>query len=402
MTSDQPAVALIIVAYGHATHLGATLTAIERLQEANVSTIVVENGDGASAAVARDFSNVTIMEPRRNLGFAGGCNLAIAHTNALLLVLINPDLEPEPNFVHALTAPLHNEQVGIVGAKLRYLNGKIQHAGGFFTEPSMLAQHYGYGEEDHGQWNTARDVPFVTGAALAIRRDTWDALGGLDEAFVPAYYEDADVCWRAREHGLRVVYEPQAVAVHHEAAALGKGSVAYHRLFHRNRLRFVFKHYDDAWLLHNWLPGELEHLRTTADDVEIDALMEAYLFWQSTFLTLSINTEDNSFVPSVFHFPPSHSELAWTLDQVAKKRNVVPQPFRSRWPLVAHLRTWINRLVTEEYMQPLVQQQNDYNAALHEAINALARQRRTTDAAVLCQAMLLAKFLSRERSTDGS
>jgi GT2 family glycosyltransferase len=393
MNNDQPAVAVIIVAYGHAAQLGATLAALTRLQDCSISTIVVENGDGASAAVARNFPNVLVLEPGRNAGFAGGCNLAVAHTNASPLVLVNPDLEPEPNFVHALTAPLRDEQVGIVGAKLRYPDGKIQHAGGYVTEPSMLAQHYGYGEEDHGQWDTARDVPFVTGAALAMRRATWDALGGLDEAFAPAYYEDADICWRAREHGLRVLYEPQAVAVHHEAAALGKGSAAYHRLYHRNRLRFVFKHHNDGWLLRHWLPAELAHLRATADDAEIDALVEAFVFWQSTFLAMNQKNGDALFQPSAFSLQPFEGELAWTVDQVAKKRTVAPQPFRSRWPLVARLRTWLNRLVTEEYVRPLVQQQNDYNAALHQAINALARQRRTTDAAVLCQAMLLAKFL---------
>jgi hypothetical protein len=194
-----------------------------------------------------------------------------------------------------------------------------------------------------------------------------------------------------RQQGLRVVYEPRAVAVHHEAAALGKGSTAYHRLFHRNRLRFVWKHYDDVWLLHHWLPGELQHLRTTADDAEIDALLEAYLFWQSTFL--GIKPDGEAAQRSTVNVQPAQSELAWTSEQLAKKRTVVPQPFRSRWPGVAQARSWINRLVTEAYVRPLIQQQNDYNAALGEAIVALARQRRTADAAIVCQGMLLAKFL---------
>jgi adenine C2-methylase RlmN of 23S rRNA A2503 and tRNA A37 len=62
---------------------------------------------------------------------------------------------------------------------------------------------------------------------------------------------------------------------------------------------------------------------------------------------------------------------------------------------VARLRSWFNHLATEDYLRPLIQQQNDYNAALHEAIEALARQRRTTDAAIACQGLLLAKLLAR-------
>lgn len=395
MTSDRAAIATIIVAYGHAAYLHATLQALARQGGVDAETVVVENGDGTSAAVAREFPKVTVLEPGVNLGFAGGCNVAVAHTDAPLLVLINPDLEPEPQFLQAITTPLHDETVGIAGAKLRYPDGRLQHAGGFFTGPTLLAQHHGYGEADHGQYDVARDVPFVTGAALAIRRDTWNTLGGLDEQFFPAYYEDAELCWRAREHGLRVVYEPSAVAVHHEAVALGKGSAAYQRLFHRNRLRFVFKHHDDAWLLHQWLPAELQHLRTTADDAEIDALAEAYLFWQAHFLgweTGLQNVQRSTLDVQPANLQPANSELAWTVAQVNKKRTVVPQPFRSRWPFVARARAWLNRVATEDYLRPLIQQQNDYNAALAEAISALARQRRTTDAAIMCQAMLLAKL----------
>jgi len=395
MTSVSPSVAVIIVAYGHAAHIGATLAAIARLEQHNVATLVVENGDGASAAVACRFADVQVLEPGQNLGFAGGCNLAVAQTNAPTIVLVNPDLEPQPNFLRAITAPLADNDVGIVGAKLLYPDGRIQHAGGYLREPTLLAQHWGYGEADHGQYDVERDVPFVTGAALAIRRDTWDLLVGLDQAFVPAYYEDADLCWRVRQQGLRVVYEPRAVAVHHEAAGLGKGSAAYHRLFHRNRLRFVWKHYPDAWLLHRWLPGELEHLRTTADDVEIDAIHEAYLFWQATFAGVATDegSAQRSSTQRVPDAQPSTGELGWTLEQIARKRVVGPQPFQSRWPGVAQARAWINRLVTEAYVRPIVQQQNDYNAALSEAITALARQRRTADAAIVCQSMLLAKLL---------
>lgn len=392
MNTHQPDVAVIIVAYGHADQLRSTLAAIEQLGNLNTTTLVVENGDGSSAAVARAFHDVIVLEPGRNLGFGGGCNLAVAHTNARYIVLVNPDLEPQTAFLTQITAPLADAKVGIVGAKLLYPNSRLQHAGGYLQEPTMLAQHYGYGEEDHGQRDTPREVPFVTGAALALRRDTWETLGGLDESFFPAYYEEVDLCWRARQHGFQVRYEPRAVAFHHEAAVLGKGSEAYHRLYHRNRLRFIFKWYDDEWLVRRWLPAELQHLRTTAHDAEIAGLIDAYLYWQTTLLGFAVDSGGLS-EPRADIGPSVPSELDWTIQQVAAKRAIAPQPFRSRWPLVARLRTWINRLATETYVRPLIQQQNDYNAAIHEAITALTRQRHTTDAAILCQGMLLAKLL---------
>lgn len=403
MTTAFPRVALVIVAYNHARHLPATLHAIQQLgyPADRRCTIVVDNGDGSSADVARGTENVQVIEPGRNLGFAGGCNAAVAATDADVIALINPDLQPLHNFLDHLVAPLSDPSIGLVGAKLLYPDHRtIQHAGGFVQRPTLLAQHHGYGESDHGQYDTPRDVEFVTGAALALRRATWNALGGLDDSFYPAYYEDVDLGWRVRQHGLRAQYEPRAVALHHEAAGLGKHSAAYQQLYHRNRLRLLFKHFDDDWLLREWLPAELDHLRATADDAEITGLQAAYLEWQAAFLHKNMEqaapngvaiAEAQRLSSSRQHMP----ELEWTLQQVDRKRIIVPQPFQSRWPLVARLRTWFSRVVTEEYMRPIIQQQNDYNAAVAELGAALARQRRTTDAAIACQALLLAKLMNQ-------
>ncbi|HEX6289875.1 MAG TPA: glycosyltransferase family 2 protein [Herpetosiphonaceae bacterium] len=395
MSSRLPHVALIVVAYGHAAQLPATLDALRQLAYPadRRSIVVVENGDGSSAAVARRQPDVCVLEPGRNLGFAGGCNLAVAQTESEIVALINPDLQPQPAFLRALIAPLADSTIGVVGAKLLYPDGRtIQHAGGYLQQPVLLAQHVGYGEADRGQHDTPGEVEFVTGAALAMRRATWEALGGLDEAFYPAYYEDVDLCWRVRQQGSRVWYAPDAVAIHQEAAALGKGSAAYHRLYHHNRLRLLFKHYADDWLVQSWLPAELTHLRATADDAEIAGLLAAYLSWQSALLAGS-----DAPAASPAEIPPAEplhqGELDWTVRQVSAKRTIAPLPFRSRWPLVAALRTWWNRIATETYLRPLIQQQNDYNASLAELARALERQRRAADAAIVCQGMVLAKVL---------
>lgn len=402
MSDTLPSVALLIVAYGHAESLRLTLHALQALEypRAAHSMLVVDNGDGRSAAVARTFPDVQVIEPGRNLGFAGGCNLAAAHTDADMLVLINPDLEPQPSFLHAIVEPLNDPQVGVVGAKLIYPDSHtIQHAGGYLTQPLALAQHVGYSEPDRGQYDSPRDVQFVTGAALAIRHETWNALGGMDESFFPAYFEDVDLCLCVRKRGLIVRYDPRAVAIHHESVGVGKGSVEYHRLYHTNRLQLLFKHRPDEWLVHMWLPAELAHLRATADDAEITGLLEAYRCWQARFLGVEAATPEVTKAPAADadHTPgATHDlpELDWTIQQVAAKRTIVPLPFRSRWPLVARLRTWFNRIATESYVRPLIQQQNDYNAAMAELGQALARQRRTTDAAILCQGVLLAKLLT--------
>lgn len=397
MSLAQPTVALIVVAFNHAAQLPATLHALHQLDYTpQPQIVVVENGDGSSAAVARADPAVTLLEPGRNLGFAGGSNLGVAHSAAEIVVLINPDLQPQPGFLQQIVAPLGDPRVGVVGARLLYPDGQtIQHAGGLLRAPLMLSDHIGYGARDTGQHSAPGDVEFVTGAALAIRRSTWDQLGGLDESFFPAYYEEVDLCLRARQRGLVVRYQPGAVALHIEAAGLGRHSASYYRLYHRNRLRLLFKHQTDEWLLRAWLPAELSHLRTTAYDLEIGGLLDAYRYWQAFFLHGPAAAER-----SLSEEPPPTpvgGQLHWTVAQVQAKRTIAPLPFRSRWPLLAGLRGWLNRITTENYLRPLIQQQNDYNAALAELADALERQRRTSDAAVLCQAVLLAKALGGHR-----
>ena len=212
-------------------------------------------------------------------------------------------------------------------------------------------------------------------------------------------------------------YEPRAVAEHLEATALGRGSIAYHRLYHRNRLRLLWKHEPDEWLIRSWLPAELAYLRGTSDDDELEALMEVYLWWQAEFAALtprpplpSQATGEGEMGP----IPPlprvsagegaggegqslRNSELDWLLGEVQRKSAPLAAPFRSRLPLVARMRELLSRLVLADYVRPLTQQQNDFNASAAELLAALVerteRQRRSADAAIACQAMLLAKVL---------
>lgn len=401
----QPHVALVVVSFGHAAQLPATLRSIAELRypSERLHLIVVDNR-GDSAALVRELApHALVLEPGRNLGFAAGCNLAVQHTTAEIIILVNPDVEVMPDFVNALLVGLQEPGVGIVGAKLLFPdNTTLQHAGGELQLPLGLTNHRGYGNSADSNNTQDEDVDYVTGAALAIRRTTWLELRGFDEIFSPAYYEEVDLCLRVRQAGLQIRYIPAAIALHGETSALGRASIAFYRLYHTNRLRLLFKHWDNSWLTTTWLPAELLHLRTTANDHEIDGLIWAYRNWQAHFLTgneeLSVQFPDWQTAPALPELP-SDSELAWLQGSVELKQTVVPQSFRSRLPGVVRLRQWWNRVATEEYLRPLIQQQNDFNATITQLSRALERQRRTADGAVLCQGMLLAKILKVRSET---
>ncbi len=390
--------AVVVVTFNHATTIAATLRALLALDPPPRELVVIDNAsrDATPAIIKQEFPDVRLIETRANLGFAGGCNLGARVTEAASIVLANPDLMPRPDWLRHLIEPLQSlEHTGIVGGKLLYPGSqRLQHAGGLLQLPLGLGQHRGSNQPDHGQYDIIEAVDYVTGAAFATTRALWDKLDGLDERFYPAYYEEVDFCTRARQQGYTVVYTPLAVAEHVESVSLGQTSTRYLHLFHLNRLRYLFKHFNNPWLMRTWLPAELGYVRAVASDNEVAALQAVYLTWQSVFC----GYEKQPSISDLDVFPDmtadgGETELQWVERQLRSKATVEPQRLTSRWPLIAKLRNGLLRLASADYIRGLVQAQNDTNQAVLEAIQALQRQRRAADAAVLAQGMLLAKAL---------
>jgi hypothetical protein len=175
--------------------------------------------------------------------------------------------------VKALSLP----QVGIVGGKLLYPGGTIQHAGGTISYPLAHTDHYGRHEPDEGQWDAQREVDYVTGALMGLKRALLDRVGLFDEGFFPAYYEEADLCTRARARGFRVLYVPDCVGIHHETTATAQTGVDKNRWVGRGRLRFVLKHYTAQQFCADFLPAEQAWLTTAPDLATRQGLRMAYL-----------------------------------------------------------------------------------------------------------------------------
>jgi len=146
-------------------------------------------------------------------------NLAAEAASGATLVLLNDDIEPlVPEWLELLVAQTQRRGVGVAGAKLLYPSGAVEHAG---VAVGILdgAGHPGRGllAAELCAWlDLTRNVSAVTGACLAVRREVFRDLGGLDVRF-PVNYNDVDFCLRAREAGLEIVYEASAVLRHYEA-----------------------------------------------------------------------------------------------------------------------------------------------------------------------------------------
>ncbi len=224
----QPVVSIIIPVFNK---LDLTRTCIESLHthatEASFEIIVVDNGstDGSTAWLkeqqqARRLHTVISDE---NLGFAQGCNAGAGVASGKYLLFLNNDMEVTPGWLDPLTGTLDSDPtVGIVGAKLLFPDGTIQHAGVAMVdvqgeEHSFGGIHLSYKKPSNDpSANRAQQMQVVTGACLLIRCEIFAEAGGFDAGYWNGN-EDVDLCLKAVQSGWKVVYRPECEIIHYES-----------------------------------------------------------------------------------------------------------------------------------------------------------------------------------------
>jgi len=221
------------------------LDALRRCDPAPFETIVVDNGssDGLSAFVRENYPEVKLVRAPRNLGFAGGNNLGIVNAEGDVVLLLNDDTDPEPSWLAPLAEAFDADaRLGVVGCQLLYpQSGKVQHLGGR-VHANGLTDHDGWGEDPTDGNAVVEAADYVTGAAMAIRRDVIRSIGMLDPGFWPIYFEETDFCARARRRGWKLAVVTGSRVVHHESQSQdGRMSAKFLRTYHRNRMRFLIK-----------------------------------------------------------------------------------------------------------------------------------------------------------------
>jgi N-acetylglucosaminyl-diphospho-decaprenol L-rhamnosyltransferase len=231
-TESRPALraSIVIVTYNSAKDIDACLSACV-LEDAGFSAeiIVVDNAsnDDTRAIVAR-HSGVQLIHQRTNRGFAAGVNQGLASTSSEYL---NPDVIVCEKAVLALTETLERtDEYAAVGCRMTFPNGRLQHSARSFPKVSTFLKralltndlvtrlyrwqefedHWGVESEDAHQ---VRDVDYIIGGCMMIRRSAYNAIGPLDEKYF-LYYEDTDWCYRAQLYGWKIGYLPGPSIIH--------------------------------------------------------------------------------------------------------------------------------------------------------------------------------------------
>lgn len=274
-----PLVSVVILNYNGQTFVRRCLETVLKDSYANKEVILVDNAStDNSLQMSRIYSNfIRVVRNPRNYGFARGCNEGIKRSQGSIVVLLNVDTCVRPGWLEELVyAMVQDPTIGVAGSKLLFLNGKtIQHAGGMIAA-NCLSQHIGYGEPDNGQYQVPREVGYVTGASIAIRRELLDAVGLLDEGFT-LYYDDLDLALSARRHGYKVVYIPSSVVLHFETYGTEKNSRTYYYRYHRGRIRFLIKNYGLRYIFRTFVKAEAEWYRMANLKRQRLPLLGAYL-----------------------------------------------------------------------------------------------------------------------------
>lgn len=219
--------------------------------EAGVVVVDNDSADDSLARLTAAFPEVPIVATGGNLGYARAANLGIAATRDPVVAVLNPDTEIHPGTAAALTRRFAAEpRLGAIGPQLRNPDGTVYPSAR--TIPSTL-DAVGHGLAffwwPGNPWSRAyratgadpavpRDVDWLSGAAIWLRRSALDEIGGWDERYF-MYVEDVDLCWRLRRAGWGVAYEPGAVVTHHLGVSTAGAPYRMIAEHHRSLLTFA-------------------------------------------------------------------------------------------------------------------------------------------------------------------
>ena len=210
----------------------------------NLEVIVVDNASQNQEAdtISKRFPQVKVIKSEKNLGFAGGNNLGIRAAKGKYIFLINNDTIFKNFNIQALIKKLESSpKIAVVCPKISFSwgNHPIQFAG--YTPLSKITvrnQAIGFGEEDHGQYDTPHLTPYAHGAAMLVKREALEKVGLMPECYF-LYYEELDWSMIFTRAGFEIWYDPACTVFHKESQATGKNSPLRTYYIVRNRLLLV-------------------------------------------------------------------------------------------------------------------------------------------------------------------
>lgn len=241
----QPRVTIVIPVFNeYRMTMFCLRSLLEQTADVEYEVIVADDAStDLTSSLADRVDGIEIVRAESNQGFVLNCTDGASKARGEYILFLNNDTAFTEAWLSQLVAVLDSDaRVGIVGPMLLYGNGRLQEAGGIIWDDGS---GWNFGRMDDPalpEYNYRREVDYVSGACLLIRKSLWQSLDGFDQRYIPAYYEDTDLCFSARAAGYQVLYEPSARVYHFEGVShgtdLGAG-IKQHQLV--NQAKFLEK-----------------------------------------------------------------------------------------------------------------------------------------------------------------
>jgi len=258
---SMPRLSIVIVTYNSTADIGRCLgSLVQHPPSTDHEIVVVDNAstDGTAAAIRSHWDGVRVIDAGTNLGFARANNVGIQQTFGSLILLLNPDTSVPAGSLDTLVAALEaRPDAAIAGPRLVDADGRVELSFGRMLSPlaELRQKVLVEGSRQRGPvatyveslTRTPREVDWVSGACLLVRRADAEAVGLMDERFF-MYAEDVDFCASIRARGRRVLFCPSAEVIHLRGRSRATASEATERAYRRSQLAFYEKHHP------GWVP----------------------------------------------------------------------------------------------------------------------------------------------------
>lgn len=224
---DNPIVSIVIPVYNQFIYTYYCLRSIKRYSK-NISYEIIIADDKSTdltSELGRITDGIIIIRNRENKKFLLNCNEAAKVAKGKYICFLNNDIQVQKNWLLELIKTIESdEKIGMVGSKMIYPDGRLLEAGGIVWRDASVTQ-FGNGYNPHcKQFNTLREVDYISGASIIVRRELWNQIGGFDVRYQPAYYEDVDLAFTIKKMGYKVLYQPKSVVIHFEGCSISQSN----------------------------------------------------------------------------------------------------------------------------------------------------------------------------------
>ena len=277
---ESPKVSIIVPVYNQIEITLSLLKSLTKHTDVPYEVIIADdNSQDETKDLHKFVKNVQHVRNEKNLGFLLNCNNAAKSARGEYLVFLNNDTNVCRGWLDNLLMVFDDPDVGIAGPKILFREGQLQEAGGIVWKDAS-GWNYGRMQDPAApEFNYRKEVDYVSGCCLMIRTSLWEAIGGFDQRYVPAYYEDTDICFEARQRYFKVVYQPASTVIHFEGASHGTDTSAGIKHYQVvNREKFLEK-----WKIvleqHQGNGVDVFHSRDRSRDKKCILFIDHYVPW---------------------------------------------------------------------------------------------------------------------------